>query len=72
MAALSYLDTHASVSRRGTDGVEPIATGGLVAALFDHRTSRAGIEAVGVGVVVGEDRALVVAVLPAQRRCRGV
>ena len=41
-AALSYLDTHAALSRRGTDGVEQIATRGLVAALFDHRTSRAG------------------------------
>ena len=41
-AALTYLDTHAAVSRRGTDGVEQIATAGLVAALFDHRTSRAG------------------------------
>jgi len=42
MAAMGYLDTHAAVSRRGTDGTEQIATGGLVAALFDHRTSRAG------------------------------
>ncbi len=42
MAALTYLDAHAAVSRRGTDGVEQIATAGLVAALFDHRTSRAG------------------------------
>jgi conjugative relaxase-like TrwC/TraI family protein len=42
VAALAYLDRHASVSRRGTDGVEQIATTGLVAALFDHRTSRAG------------------------------
>jgi conjugative relaxase-like TrwC/TraI family protein len=33
---------HAAVSRRGTDGVEQLATGGPVAALFDHRTSRAG------------------------------
>jgi conjugative relaxase-like TrwC/TraI family protein len=41
-AALSYLDTHAALSRRGTDGVEQIATGGFAAALFDHRTSRAG------------------------------
>ena len=42
MAALGYLDTHAGLSRRGTNGVEQVATGGLVAALFDHRTSRAG------------------------------
>jgi conjugative relaxase-like TrwC/TraI family protein len=41
-AALGYLDTHAGLSRRGTDGVEQIDSAGLVAALFDHRTSRAG------------------------------
>ena len=41
-AALTYLDAHAGLSRRGTDGVEQVATAGLVAALFDHRTSRAG------------------------------
>ena len=41
-AGLSYLDTHAGLSRRGTDGFEQVATEGLVAALFDHRTSRAG------------------------------
>jgi len=41
-AALTYLDTRAALSRRGTDGIEQIATAGLVAALFDHRTSRAG------------------------------
>ena len=41
-AGLAYLDAHASMSRKGTDGVEQIATGGLSAALFDHRTSRAG------------------------------
>jgi conjugative relaxase-like TrwC/TraI family protein len=41
-AALAYLDEHAGLSRRGTDGVQQIATKGLVAALFDHRTSRAG------------------------------
>jgi conjugative relaxase-like TrwC/TraI family protein len=39
-AALSYLDTHASWSRRGTDGTEQLASDGLVVALFDHRTSR--------------------------------
>ncbi len=42
LAALAYLDAHAALSRRGTDGVEQIATGGFAAALFDHRTSRAG------------------------------
>jgi conjugative relaxase-like TrwC/TraI family protein len=41
-AGLAYLDTHAGLSRRGTDGVEQIATRGLAAACFDHRTSRAG------------------------------
>lgn len=39
-AALGYLDTHAGLSRRGTDGVEQISTGGLSAACFEHRTSR--------------------------------
>jgi conjugative relaxase-like TrwC/TraI family protein len=39
-AALSYLDTHASWSRRGMDGTEQVATAGLAAALFEHRTSR--------------------------------
>jgi conjugative relaxase-like TrwC/TraI family protein len=39
-AALSYLDAHASWSRRGMDGTEQIATAGLVAAMFEHRTSR--------------------------------
>ena len=42
LAALAYLDSHAALSRRGTDGVEQIRTGGFAAALFDHRTSRAG------------------------------
>ncbi len=41
-AGLAYLDTHAGLSRRGTDGVEQIATQGFAVALFDHRTSRAG------------------------------
>lgn len=41
-AGLAYLDAHASLSRKGADGVEQVATGGLAAALFDHRTSRAG------------------------------
>lgn len=39
-AALSYLDGHASWSRRGVDGTEQVATSGLVAACFEHRTSR--------------------------------
>ncbi|MDQ3383267.1 MAG: relaxase domain-containing protein, partial [Actinomycetota bacterium] len=41
-AGLTYLDTHAALSRRGTDGVEQIDSAGLVAAVFDHRSSRAG------------------------------
>ena len=41
-AGLAYLDTHAGLSRRGTDGTEQIATQGLAVALFDHRTSRCG------------------------------
>jgi conjugative relaxase-like TrwC/TraI family protein len=40
--ALDYLQTHASYSRRGRDGVEQVATAGYAAALFDHTTSRAG------------------------------
>jgi conjugative relaxase-like TrwC/TraI family protein len=41
-AGLAYLDTHAALSRRGTDGTEQIGSAGLVAAVFDHRSSRAG------------------------------
>ncbi len=41
-AALGYLEDHAAWSRRGKDGVEQVPTGGFTAALFDHRTSRAG------------------------------
>ena len=39
---LAYLDSHAVLSRRGTNGTEQVTTDGLVVALFDHRTSRAG------------------------------
>ncbi|MGQ0632920.1 MAG: MobF family relaxase [Sporichthyaceae bacterium] len=39
-AELGYLDAHASWSRRGVDGTEQVATSGLAAALFEHRTSR--------------------------------
>ena len=42
LTALAYLDQHAALSRRGTDGVEQIRTAGFAAALFEHRTSRAG------------------------------
>jgi len=41
-AGLAYLDAHAGLSRRGTDGVQQIGSAGLVAAVFDHRSSRAG------------------------------
>ncbi len=41
-AALGYLDTHAAFSRVGTDGHTQVPTAGFAAALFDHRTSRAG------------------------------
>jgi conjugative relaxase-like TrwC/TraI family protein len=40
-AGLAYLDAHAALSRRGTDGTEQIDSAGLVAAVFDHRSSRA-------------------------------
>ncbi len=39
---LSYLECHALFARRGHGGAERIATSGLVAAAFVHRTSRAG------------------------------
>jgi conjugative relaxase-like TrwC/TraI family protein len=39
---LSYLEHHALFARRGHGGAERIATSGLVAAAFVHRTSRAG------------------------------
>jgi conjugative relaxase-like TrwC/TraI family protein len=41
-AALGFLDSHAAMSRKGIDGVEQISTAGFAAAIFDHRTSRAG------------------------------
>jgi len=41
-AALEYVDGHASFSRVGADGHTQVPTGGLAAAVFDHRTSRAG------------------------------
>jgi conjugative relaxase-like TrwC/TraI family protein len=39
---VAYLERHALVARRGTDGLRQIATSGLVAAGFVHRTSRNG------------------------------
>ncbi len=41
-SALDYLDAHASYSRVGKDGVVQVGTDGSAAAVFDHRTSRAG------------------------------
>jgi conjugative relaxase-like TrwC/TraI family protein len=41
-AGLAYLDRHSALSRRGTNGVEQVDSAGLVAAVFDHRSSRAG------------------------------
>jgi hypothetical protein len=40
--ALDYLDDHASHSRTGRDGHTQVGTDGFAAAVFDHRTSRAG------------------------------
>jgi conjugative relaxase-like TrwC/TraI family protein len=40
--ALGYLERHATMARRGANGVRRIGAGGLVAAGFRHRTSRAG------------------------------
>jgi conjugative relaxase-like TrwC/TraI family protein len=39
---LDYLDGHAGFSRVGHDGHNQVMTDGLSAAVFDHRTSRAG------------------------------
>jgi conjugative relaxase-like TrwC/TraI family protein len=41
-AGLDYLDSHAGFSRIGRNGHTQVATDGMAAALFDHRTSRAG------------------------------
>jgi hypothetical protein len=40
--ALAYLNRYASLSRRGTNGVEQVATSGLTVAAFTHYTSREG------------------------------
>jgi conjugative relaxase-like TrwC/TraI family protein len=40
--ALAYLQEHAAYSRRGVDGIEQVGSAGLTAALFTHRSSRAG------------------------------
>jgi conjugative relaxase-like TrwC/TraI family protein len=41
-AALQFLQDHAAFTRRGRGGLVQEATGGYVAAVFVHRTSRAG------------------------------
>ncbi|HTW20466.1 MAG TPA: MobF family relaxase [Mycobacteriales bacterium] len=41
-AGLDYLDSHAGLSRAGRNGHTQVGTDGLAAAVFDHRTSRAG------------------------------
>ena len=41
-AALDYLERHVAVGRRGFGGTTRVATSGLVAAAFRHRTSRLG------------------------------
>ncbi|MBA2638505.1 MAG: relaxase domain-containing protein [Nocardioidaceae bacterium] len=41
-AGLDYLESHAAVSRVGRDGLQQTGTAGFAAAVFDHRTSRAG------------------------------
>lgn len=41
-SALDYLDTYAAYSRIGRNGVTQVGTDGFAAAVFDHRTSRAG------------------------------
>jgi conjugative relaxase-like TrwC/TraI family protein len=39
---LDYLDGHAGLSRVGRNGLTQVGTDGFAAAVFDHRTSRAG------------------------------
>jgi conjugative relaxase-like TrwC/TraI family protein len=41
-AALSYLERHAAIARRGHGGHELVRGNGFIAAVFQHRTSRAG------------------------------
>ncbi len=40
--AMRFLETHATFTREGTDGVRQVETRGLIAAAFNHRDSRAG------------------------------
>jgi conjugative relaxase-like TrwC/TraI family protein len=39
-ATLAWLEAHGAVTRRGTDGVDQVDTGGITAALFRQHTSR--------------------------------
>jgi conjugative relaxase-like TrwC/TraI family protein len=41
-AALGYLEGHAAIARRGHGGHELVRGNGFIAAVFQHRTSRAG------------------------------
>ncbi len=41
-AALGYLEQHAAIARRGHGGEQLVRGNGFIAALFQHRTSRAG------------------------------
>jgi conjugative relaxase-like TrwC/TraI family protein len=41
-AALGYLERHAAIARRGHGGEQLVRGNGFIAALFQHRTSRAG------------------------------
>jgi conjugative relaxase-like TrwC/TraI family protein len=51
-AALTYLERHACIVRRGHAGAELIEAGGFVAAGFRHRTSRLGDPALHTHVLV--------------------
>ncbi|MGO9877359.1 MAG: MobF family relaxase [Acidimicrobiia bacterium] len=51
-AAVGYMQREAVRSRRGHDGVETLAGGGLIGAAFRHRTSRAGDPQLHAHVVV--------------------
>jgi conjugative relaxase-like TrwC/TraI family protein len=52
LAALRYMENQAGWSRRGAQGRESVRVGGLVAAGFCHRTSRAGDPLLHTHVVV--------------------
>jgi conjugative relaxase-like TrwC/TraI family protein len=41
-AALGYLERHAAIARRGYNGTQLVRGNGFIAAVFQHRTSRAG------------------------------